>query len=48
MGGNILQVLIQSVMKLQKEIKLAETDGYDRHISKKEMKLNENNRTNSN
>ena len=32
-------------MKLQKEIKLAWTDGYDRQINKKEMKLNENNRT---
>ena len=32
-------------MKLQKEIKLAGTDGYDRQISKKEMKLNVNNRT---
>ena len=32
-------------MKLQKEIKLAVTDGYDRQISKKEMKLNVNNRT---
>ena len=32
-------------MKLQKKIKLAGTDCYDRQISKKEIKLNENNRT---
>ena len=33
MGGNILQELIKRKMKLQKEIKLAGTGGYDRQIS---------------
>ena len=41
----ILQELLQSIMKLQKEVKLAGTVGYDRQISKKEMNLNEKNRT---
>ena len=40
-----MQEIIQSVIKLQQEIKLAGTDGYDKQINKKEMKLNENNRT---
>ena len=51
-GGALLQEIIQSIMQLQKEIKLIGTDDYDRQISKKEMKteeihqkLNENNRT---
>ena len=51
-GGTLLQELIQSVMQLQKEIKLIGTDDYDRQISKKEMKTlgihqkqKENNRT---
>ena len=50
-GGALLQEIIQSIMQLQKEIKLIGTDDYDRQISKKEMKtevihqkLNENNR----
>ena len=51
-GGALLQEIIQSIMQLQKEIKLIGTDDYDRQISKKEMKtlgihqkLNENNMT---
>ena len=51
-GGALLQEIIQSIMQLQKEIKLIGTDDYDRQISKKEMKtegihqkLNENNGT---
>ena len=51
-GGALLQEIIQSIMQIQKEIKLIGTDDYDRQISKKEMKtlgihqkLNENNRT---
>ena len=51
-GGALLQEIIQSIMQLQKEIKLIGTDDYDRQISKQEMKtlgihqkLNENNRT---
>ena len=51
-GGALLLEIIQSIMQLQKEIKLIGTDDYDRKISKKEMKteginqkLNENNRT---
>ena len=32
-GGNISQELMKSIMKLQKEIKLARTDGHDRQIS---------------
>ena len=46
-----MQELIQSIMKVQKEIKLVGTDDYKRQISKKEtktegmhQKLNENNR----
>ena len=34
----IMQRLIQSILKLQKEIELVGTDGYDIQISKKEMK----------
>ena len=37
-GGALLQEIIQSIMQLQKEIKLIGTDDYDRQISKKEMK----------
>ena len=44
-GSNSLQELIQSIIKLQKEVKLAGTDGYDRHTNKREMKLDGNNRT---
>ena len=40
-----MQILIQSIMKLQKEVKLLGTDDYDRQTKKKEMKLNESNRT---
>ena len=44
-SGTTLQMLLQSIMKLQKEVKLLGTEDYDRQTSKKEMKLNENNRT---
>ena len=51
-GGALLQEIIQSMMQLQKEIKLIGTDDYDRQINKREMKTegihqkqNENNRT---
>ena len=44
-SGTTLQILIQSIMKLQKEVKLLGTDDYDRQTKKKEMKLNESNRT---
>ena len=44
-SGTTLQMLIQSIMKLQKEVKLLGTEDYDRQTSKKEMKLIENNRT---
>ena len=44
-SGTTLQMLFQSIMKLQKEVKLLGTEDYDRQTSKKEMKLNENNRT---
>ena len=51
-GSALLQELIQSIMQLQKEIKLIGTDDYDRKISKKEIKtegihqkLNEDNGT---
>ena len=37
-GGALLQEIIQSIMQLQKEIKLIWTDAYDIQISKKEMK----------
>ena len=50
-GCTILQDQIQSLMMLQKEMKLVGTDGYDRQIIKKEIKtegmhqkLNENKR----
>ena len=42
-SGTTLQMLIQSMIKLQKEVKLLGTD-HDRQTRKK-MKLNENNRT---
>ena len=42
-SGTTLQMLIQSIIKLQKEVKLLGTD-HDRQTRKK-MKLNENNRT---
>ena len=44
-SGTTLQMLIQSIMKLQKEGKLLGTEDYDRQTRKKEMKLNEINRT---
>ena len=51
-GSALLQELIQSIIRLQKEIKLIGTNDYDRKISKKEMKtegihqkLNEDNGT---
>ena len=44
-SGTTLKMLIQSIMKLQKEVKLLGTEDYDRQTSKKEMKLIENNRT---
>ena len=37
-GGALPQEIIQSIMQLQKEIKLIWTDAYDIQISKKEMK----------
>ena len=43
-SGTTLQMLIQSIMKLQKEVKLLGTEDHDRQTRKK-MKLNENNRT---
>ena len=42
-SGTTLQMLIQSIIKVQKEVKLLGT-GHDRQTRKK-MKLNENNRT---
>ena len=44
-SGTTLQMLIQGIMKLQKKIKLLGTEDCDSQTSKKEMKLNENNRT---
>ena len=44
-SGTTLQMLIQSIMKLQKEVQLLGTEDYDRQSRKKEMKLIENNRT---
>ena len=44
-SSTTLQMLIQSKMKLQKEVKLFGTEDYNRQTSKKEMELIENNRT---